>query len=181
MAKRRTDKLKRQEISLWTKPSKEIYSYGESIVLEYYFVNDTERDVFLIEDRQYTLLSKDPDALVCEAAEEKCTVNRYLAELPLPDNLDLAGYMPPRLRIVKKGESSRGFTAISMPLRETIINENNQVEAIKIRMNNNPSVILSIGYGFSEFSPDLRAFNTLEQFLAWQHLIDSNQVKIAIQ
>lgn len=89
--------------------------------------------------------------------------------------------MPPKIQRLAAGEQAKGVAAICLPLRVTVFDEKGDLQETAVQMAEYTSVLLSMGYGFSEFTPDLQHVNTLDSFLKWQRIVKSNEVPIAIR
>jgi hypothetical protein len=168
-------------VSLWMKPSKSRYARAEPVVLEYGLLNESGHSIFVVDDRQYTLCLRDPAAMVCDAGLDRCTLNTYLAEIPLGPSVHIAGYAPPSLRQVHSGATLRATVTVPTPLKQTILNESNELEDAIMSMAEDVTVRVSVGYGWTEFIPDLRTFDTLDQFLKWQRIVESADARVSLK
>ncbi|RMH34246.1 MAG: hypothetical protein D6690_10915 [Nitrospirae bacterium] len=121
-------------LSLWIKLSKELFFFGEPLTVEYLFSNESAYNVYVVSDRTYTLCLKDPEAVICKPIDETCVLNLYMAELPLPETLDVGGFMPPKIQRLAAGEQTKGVAAICLPLRVTVFDEKGDLQETAVQM-----------------------------------------------
>jgi hypothetical protein len=98
--------------------------------------------------------------------------------MPLPDNLSVNGYLPPPLRCVNNGETAHGTAHISLPLTTSYLNCRDDIEIYRVHLPDRLQVILSIGYGFGQFVPDLESAGIRGDFQSWQQIVESNVATI---
>jgi len=149
-------------------PVKIAHSYREPIGIRYSVRNELGEDIYLVEGLQYYIL------------EEDNALNISLAEIKIPENIDIYGYVVPKLRKLRKKKEIRGAIKVSMPLKETILNPKNEPEESEKELLGSIKVNLTVGYGLEKFTLKPTSYNLAREFLKWQKLVKSNLVSITI-
>ncbi|GIV58083.1 MAG: hypothetical protein KatS3mg042_0996 [Rhodothermaceae bacterium] len=173
-----THNKSQNELSLWIKPSKEVYRSREPILVEYLVENGLDQVVFLVDGPRYCAMVKDPDALICDPWDEEVILKFYAAEVPMGNLLDFNSYALPTLRRLESKETFKDTAVLCMPRRETIRNARGEVEERIVPMANRVGLMVAVGYGLKEYVRKAGGYGLLDDFLAWQQIVESNVVYV---
>jgi len=166
--KRNNQEITKVGILVQIAPVKIDYSYREPIGIQYSVRNELGEDIYLVEGLQYYIL------------EEDNALNISLAEIKIPENIDIYGYVVPKLRKLKKNKEIREAIKVNMPLKETILNPKNGPREVEKELFGSVKVNLTVGYGLEKFTLETTSYNLDGEFLEWQKLVKSNIVNITI-